>query len=959
MKCTKRKNGNPKKADSFRPAPISRVFVSSTFNDLQDERNALNREVLPYIRNAAAKAGVDVVLIDLRWGITAEESESGLVPSLCLSEIDACRPLFMGIVGGRYGWIPENWRDEDIRGYPFIKKRKQSLTELEMEYGAFSSYATGSRAFFLIKKNVEIARDDVRKLRKLKKRIRKSGYPFAEYCSIDEFVKHSKHLMLEMLGGEACLGNTFDPTQKYDSMLIEQNINKLTGVFRGREDSIKALESFVDSKGGYIVVNGAHGVGKSALIAEYCRRHSWDSSIVGYFSEVTDKHWQSAAIYFINTLRCRRVVSQLDNDNTLRRVLVSTIREISAQHPITLVIDAADKFDYLGWLPDTLPNNVHIILTLSNSETMQKLYSLSPQVYDLRPLNIDEISDITNSVLAKYGKKLDRKQLDIICHRPCCSNARFLSTTLYELRLCGIYEEITALLEKYVSCQDVPQLMNLVVLRIFDEYPAASAVLPVLVCAPVPISESELPELCSITQNEWLSLRNAIIPYLSTVGVMIEDSDFRAAAYRRCFDTSDNSKEVLNTLVRYYSCASTSRKANILTKLLVSNGEYDALMRLLSDIPVLAECCRRSMPWLRDMVGKAQSTVGMRLAELILDDLTDFETEDIALAASFFTDLEEWETASLLLDKVIERSNETACLTGEQLACGCLARIKQRSGDLAEAERLLERKVSLCDELGMDIERARALGNLGVVYYSAGRIDDAEKNFTAAKQSYSELGYSDGALTAEGYLGSIALSRGDIGSARSHFNEQERLSVLCDNSYSLSSAKGGLGLVCLAEGQPNKAEPLFCEQLKINRAISDPDGIQTAIGNIAIVHMQREEWVEAKAQLLEKLKICEATGNTAGCSNALSNLAHCEQSCGNAEAAEHYAAKRVELLSGITTLIEQLPDALCRHADMLIALGKKHEALDCAVHAKAVAMQLGQNHTAAEAGRLINQISDR
>lgn len=83
-----------------------RVFVSSTFRDMHAERDYLNRFVFPRLRHLCEHRGVDFVAVDLRWGITREESEQHLAVDLCLREIERCRPFFLALIGDRYGWVP-------------------------------------------------------------------------------------------------------------------------------------------------------------------------------------------------------------------------------------------------------------------------------------------------------------------------------------------------------------------------------------------------------------------------------------------------------------------------------------------------------------------------------------------------------------------------------------------------------------------------------------------------------------------------------------------------------------------------------------------------------------------------------------------------------------------------------------------------------------------------------------
>ena len=75
-----------------------RVFISSTFQDMQDERSELIRKTFPRLRDLAARRDVTLTEVDLRWGITKEESESGKVMEICLREVKNSIPFFIGII---------------------------------------------------------------------------------------------------------------------------------------------------------------------------------------------------------------------------------------------------------------------------------------------------------------------------------------------------------------------------------------------------------------------------------------------------------------------------------------------------------------------------------------------------------------------------------------------------------------------------------------------------------------------------------------------------------------------------------------------------------------------------------------------------------------------------------------------------------------------------------------------
>ncbi|MBO4667888.1 MAG: DUF4062 domain-containing protein, partial [Bacilli bacterium] len=117
------------------------VFVSSTFVDMQAERDLLHTHIAPYLDNALNDYGEKVHFGDLRWGIdTSElkEAESNKkILNTCLDEIDDCKPYMIVFIGERYGWIPDTLLMKEAALLKGVEiKKDMSVTELEIEYGA-------------------------------------------------------------------------------------------------------------------------------------------------------------------------------------------------------------------------------------------------------------------------------------------------------------------------------------------------------------------------------------------------------------------------------------------------------------------------------------------------------------------------------------------------------------------------------------------------------------------------------------------------------------------------------------------------------------------------------------------------------------------------------------------------------------------------------------------------------
>ncbi|GAF84880.1 unnamed protein product, partial [marine sediment metagenome] len=128
---------------------VIRVFVSSTFRDMKEEREELVKRVFPKLRKICEKRGVTWGEVDLRWGITDEQKAEGKVLPICLKEIDECRPYFVGLLGERYGWVPPEIPEDLIEMAPWLAEhREKSVTELEILHGALNEPEMAEKALF-------------------------------------------------------------------------------------------------------------------------------------------------------------------------------------------------------------------------------------------------------------------------------------------------------------------------------------------------------------------------------------------------------------------------------------------------------------------------------------------------------------------------------------------------------------------------------------------------------------------------------------------------------------------------------------------------------------------------------------------------------------------------------------------------------------------------------------------
>eukprot|EP00457_Paulinella_chromatophora_P000496 gb/GEZN01000496.1/.p1 GENE.gb/GEZN01000496.1/~~gb/GEZN01000496.1/.p1 ORF type:complete len:1402 (+),score=195.44 gb/GEZN01000496.1/:39-4244(+) len=152
-----------------------RIFISSTFVDMHGERDCLIHEVFPEINNLVKSLYIRVIPVDLRWGVSQEETAT--IQTTCLDEIDRCRsheldlPWFIGLRGERYGWVQESYTSPLQFAHPlnlqWLKRldnsgKNLSITSMEvyhaftgpeaMQHGAASTIYTVPHSFFCFRK---------------------------------------------------------------------------------------------------------------------------------------------------------------------------------------------------------------------------------------------------------------------------------------------------------------------------------------------------------------------------------------------------------------------------------------------------------------------------------------------------------------------------------------------------------------------------------------------------------------------------------------------------------------------------------------------------------------------------------------------------------------------------------------------------------------------------------------
>ena len=520
-----------------------RVFLSSTFRDFAEERDLLVRKVFPELRRKCRARQVELVDVDLRWGITEEEAQQGKVLPICLAEIDRSRPYFMGFIGERYGWVPEAekydlsliieqpWLDE-LRG-------GKSVTELEMLHGVLNNPAMEDRAFFYFrdpawsqKKGGAYLSEgslEEEKLEALKNRIRQSGYPVVEDYPTPEALAERVKEDLWKLIDEAYPASEVPDALAQERMRHEVFAASRLGLYIGGERYFEALDAaMTEEPCKPILVCGASGGGKSALLANWAQKfssaHSEAIVLTHFLGTGADAaHPVNMAIRLLREMA--RITGEefvLEGDpRKALRMLGEWFEKAGAfarerGGVFVLVLDALDKMVEhrdLDWWPRKLPEGVAIVASCLDGDVRdtiaRRMEWTEVRVSPLEPMDCERFMEDQR---ARYRKAVTSEQKALILAHPLCGNPLFLRTLLEELRVFGVYEELNRRLQHYLASETIDDLFEKVLDRIeSDNTPeTVRAALEVLWAAKESFAEDELLTVSQLPPAVWAPIHIAL-----------------------------------------------------------------------------------------------------------------------------------------------------------------------------------------------------------------------------------------------------------------------------------------------------------------------------------------------------------------------------------------------------------------------------------------------------------------
>jgi nephrocystin-3 len=611
---------------------------------MQEERELLVKMVFPELRRVCSERFVVFTEVDLRWGITEEQQAEGKVLPICLEEIARSRPYFIGLLGERYGWIPDSLPPEVIAREPWLQEHvggRTSVTELEILHGVLNNPAMADRAFFYFRdpgyvaslpevERREMVERDIpdeverfgkeeasrrteehkRKLRALKDRIRRSGRPVLEsYPNPEALAAAVRRQFLDLI-------DRLYPKEEVPDALTREARNqeayaraKLLAYLE-RPTHTDRLNAFVsaDSTGQGLVITGTSGGGKTVLLAGWVKQRRQvepDSFILEHYFGSTP---ESATVTgFIS-----RVLGELKNrfgvteevprdPAKLREALPTWLAQSGGQGRIVLVMDGlnqivGDEADRrLSWLPRHFPSHVRVLASALPGPGLEALHERGWEEHELPLANAKERDAMVGAFLNLYGRSLRQDLRRRLVSAPGSANPLFLRTVLDELRQFGSFEELPREVARYLQASDPEELFRLVIRRWRKDFDGDREIvrssLRLLWAARQGLSETEWLGLLSrqrlLPRQQWTPLFLAMEAHLvQRAGLFAFGHDYLRQALRaECVGDDEEIRACHLALAEYFEGQErTERSIAELPWQLCRAGERDRLRGCLLDV---------------------------------------------------------------------------------------------------------------------------------------------------------------------------------------------------------------------------------------------------------------------------------------------------------------------------------------------------------------------------------------
>lgn len=925
-------------AGVFKEHPGSRqirIFISSTFQDMKDEREELVKRVFPRLRRLCEDRGVTLHEVDLRWGITDEQSADGKVLPICLSEIDACRPFFIGMLGERYGWIPGKIQEELFEQEPWLEENlDKSVTELEILHGALNDPGSAKHAFFYFRDQAYIdtrptiehsfllenpTQDEISrlgleeaerysqnrrlKLEILKDKIRQSGLNVRENYSnprqFGELVLDDLTGLINSLFPAGTEPHPLDREATEHDMFAESRYR----IYIGRQNYFDKLNEFVESEGLPLIISGESGIGKSALLANWAmkfRRANPDVLVIMHFIGALpySADWASMLRRIMGEFK-RWYDIQEDiplEPAKLKSSFANWLHMTAAKGKVVLILDALNQLEDrenaldLQWLPPFIPENIRLIVSTLPGRPLDALDKRGWSKINVEPLSDEERAQLIRDYLGQHRKSLDQSRIERIIASVQTRNPLFLRTLLEELRLFGVHKHLDRAIEHYLSCEDIPSLYGKILKRLEQDYDRdwpglVQDAMSFIWASRRGLSVAELLDLLGaagkpLPPAQWAQFHTAVEKLLiSRSGLVGFAHDYiRNAIMQRYLPGKKAQHASHLCLADYFDSRDIGPR--VIDELPWQLAEADAWHRLyviLQNLDFFGQAWKDNEFEVKRYWSRIENDPSMRLVDAYKPLLDSFEKipnkDNLIHASDLFLDTGHLAEAVTLKQALVDHYRNTGDVKKLAKCVRGLADSLLWSGNADEAMNLYEEHNSICVEMGDAHGHQRSLGSQAVINFRHGKLDEAIEMLTRQEAICRELNNIPGLVRCLNNRALVLNTRGEPEKAMELHKEVERYCRELGNPAILATNLGNQAIILWKRGELDRSMSLFREQERICTELGEPFGIQRSKGSQALILRDLGDLTSAMELHKEQELICRELGHLNGLQVSLGNQA--------------------------------------------------------------------------------------
>lgn len=421
------------------------IFFSSTFRDMQQERDIIQKYVFPEVELYAKNMDELISFVDLRWGIDtsdlAEQEAMKKIMTVCEEKIRDSFPCFIALLGENYGSEVDK---NDYYCDGLTSGNTIGITEYEIatRLGMGKEYVT-----FFMRNDISMVHPRATLLRQKINQYYSNSvqeYSLSNNDEVNVFIKKMINVICLFIDYKV---STSPNKQRYLNYIKTYN----ESLIKRPNYSIK-IEETIKMNPKCIILTGPEGIGKKSIIYNYVSDNN-RFKVIGMRSKESLFRMNIESLF--EQLFCQLSVI-LGNKLTIEKTEISATLKLSRalevyeetyKDELFIVIEDIDKLMGDKWIkvllnfPITDGNNIHLIFSarsikqIRNDNVVNTLSALNIAEIPVDFLNNMEKREIIKKLCFRYDKELSRNSIEVLCNKQLSGYPLYLMLILRSMLL--------------------------------------------------------------------------------------------------------------------------------------------------------------------------------------------------------------------------------------------------------------------------------------------------------------------------------------------------------------------------------------------------------------------------------------------------------------------------------------------------------------------------------------------